>query len=200
MHRSTMVRWLALILCGLSVAGLRLAAQDAPSVAEAAKRARQQKQESAKPAKVITNDSLPAAADANPATSSDATRAASRADASAPAAAGADNKKPSESEEDIEKKKSQTESLRKQLAGLQDAINTQQGAIALDQDTYYSAPDYKQDTAGKEKIDAEKRELERMEIEMAELKAMLAELGVVIEPKPPAPRESITPNAPRPQP
>jgi hypothetical protein len=199
MHRSTMARWLALMLCGLSVAGLRLAAQDAPSVAEAAKRARQQKQESAKPAKVITNDSLPAAPDATPATPGDATPAASRADASAPAAAGADNKT-SESEEDIEKKKSQTESLRKQVAGLQDAINTQQGAIALDQNTYYSTPDYKQDTAGKEKIDAEKRELERMEIDMAELKARLAELGVVIEPKPPAPRESITPNAPPPQP
>ena len=83
---------------------------------------------------------------------------------------------------------------------MQDAINTQQGAIALDQNTYYSNPDYRLDTAGKDKIDAEKRELERLEAEKAELKARLAELGVVIEPKPPAPKESSTSNSPPPQP
>jgi hypothetical protein len=196
MRRLTVVRSLALIFCGLTFACPNLAAQDAPSVTEAAKHARQHKQESAKPATVITNDTLPAAPDAKPATPGPA---ASPADSSAPAAAD-DGKKLAESEADIEKKKAQTESLRKQFAGLQDAINTQQGAIALDQNTYYSNPDYRLDTAGKDKIDAEKRALERLEAEKAELKARLAELGVVIEPKPPAPKESITSNSPPPQP
>jgi hypothetical protein len=198
MSRTILWRSCAFILLALSAAAGRTAAQDEPSVAEAARRARQQKQESAKPAKVITNDTLPAP----PATPSESAAPVAQGDTSAPAGAAAPageaKKAAADSPEELEKKKEQIESLRKQIAFKQDEITTQQGEIALDQATYYSNPDYQLHTAEKAKIDGEKVALERMDAEMADLKAQLAELGVVIEPKPPAPKESITQNAPPP--
>jgi hypothetical protein len=198
MPRGTGLRSLALLFLALTAVSFQLVAQDAPSVAEAAKRVRQQQQESAKPAKVITNDTLrPAPAEATP--PADPNLPASSGDSPAPAdaaVAAPGAKKPAESPEELEKKKAEIESLKKEIAFKQDALTTMQGAVALDENTYYSRPDYKLHADQKEKIDAEKRDLERMQAEMAELHARLAELGVVIEPKPPAPKESITQNAP----
>lgn len=192
---------LALVVLGLVAASGPLLAQDAPSVAEAAKRAREQKQDSKKPAKVITNDTIPSAPapTATPSGSSDSGAPAAPAEGSAPAGAPAasDTKKAAaEAAEDEAKKKAEIESLQKQIRELQDAINTQKGMIALDQNTYYSNPDYVHDTAGKDKLDREKKELESMQADMEELKSKLEALGVEIPVKPPAPRESITSSTP----
>lgn len=200
MSRGIAWRVLAPAVIALSAA-VPLAAQDAPSVAEAARRARQQKQESQKPAKVITNDTLPAAPPTNPpATPGDSAQPAPSSDSSAPADAGTETKKAAETPEEAEQKKAEIESLRKQIAAKQDEINTQKDLIGLDQTTYYSNPDYSRDTAGKTKLDAEKADLERMQQEMSELKARLEELGETVPSKAPEPRKSITQNAPQPQP
>jgi predicted RNase H-like nuclease (RuvC/YqgF family) len=197
MARGILFRSLALIAMVFSVAAVRLAAQDEPSVAEAARRARQQKQEASKPAKVVTNDTLapsPAAAPATPTTPSDS--AAPPAATEPAAGTSVEAKKPAETAEEAEKKKQEIESLKKEIADKEDAVKTLRGAIVLDQNTYYSNPNYRRDTAGKAKIDDEKADLERMQTELDELKAKLADLGVVSEPKPPEPKPSITQNAP----
>jgi len=190
-RRSIVLRTLAVSFMALFAAAVRLAAQDAPSVAEAAQRARQQKQEAAKPAKVITNDTLPPSAPP-----SDSGAPLTTAEAPAPAESS-DTKKATETSEDSEKKKAAIDALRKQISAKQDEISTQQGMMALDQTTYYSNPDYSRDSSGKAKLDGEKADLERMQQEMDELKAKLAELGQTVESKPPEPKKSITQNAPR---
>ncbi|MGB9445743.1 MAG: hypothetical protein WBR26_12140, partial [Candidatus Acidiferrum sp.] len=59
MSSKTVLRGLTLLLVTYACFSVRLAAQDdTTSVAEAARRARQQKQEAAKPARVIDNDNL----------------------------------------------------------------------------------------------------------------------------------------------
>lgn len=200
MSKQTIVRILAFALVAASAASLRLAAQDAPSVAEAARRARQQKQEASKPAKIITNDSIPAPQPA--AGTNDSAAPMAPADSNVPAAndgiASSEQKK-AESPEDDARKKQEIEALRKLIAAKQDEVTTQQGLLALDQNTYYSNPDYVHDTAGQAKIDGEKADLDRMQQEMADLKAKLEGLGVNIPAKPPAKKESITQNAPPPE-
>jgi DNA repair exonuclease SbcCD ATPase subunit len=200
------MRSLALAALGFAMASVPLAAQDTPSVAEAAKRTRQQKQESAKPVKVITNDEIPSvptpAPAAAPTAPADNAAPPAPAEGSTPtdATAAVDKKKSAaETAEDAEAKNAEIESLQKQIRELQDAISTQKGEIALDQNTFYSNPDYTHNTAGKDKLDREKSDLERMQAEMEELKSKLEALGVTLPAKPPAPRESITSSAPPPQ-
>jgi len=199
MPRGILLRTLALALVALSAAAVEVAAQDEPSVAEAARRARQQKQESQKPAKIVTNDTLPAAPQTNSsATPGESAAPATSAEAPAPAegAAANETKRTADTPEDEEQKKAEIDLLHKQIAAKQDEINTQQAMIALDQNTYYSNPDNSRDSAGKAKLDGEKSDLERMQGEINELKAKLQELGEPIPSKTPEPKKSITPNAP----
>lgn len=85
------MRRLALLLAVFTLGSIPVIAQDAPSVAEAARRSRQQKQDAAKPSPVIDNDVIPPsplaaapAADANAAapapTGTPADAAAKKAD------------------------------------------------------------------------------------------------------------------------
>src|SRR3974377_354639 len=75
-----------LLFAALSFFTLGVAAQDEPSVADAARRARQQKQASAKPSSVITNDTLAPAPNppASPASSAAPSESANPAPPSAP--------------------------------------------------------------------------------------------------------------------
>src|SRR5215470_5420914 len=201
MSRKTMLRWLTLLALGLASASLPLAAQDTTSVAEAAKRARQQKQESTKPAKVITNDEIPGAPapSATPAPAATPGTAASTPEGPTPAGttAPADAKKSAEeAAADEAAKKAEIEELKKKIHDLEHDINIQRGAVRLDENTYYSDPNRPRNTSQKDKIDREKQDLERMESDLADALAKLAELGVPIETKPPKPPESITSNAP----
>src|SRR3974390_1513096 len=184
MSKGTVTRILGLALVASSAVALQLAAQDAPSVAEAARRARPQKQDASKPAKVITNDSLPAAPPSDSA--APLTPANNSTPASPDAAAGTETNKAPATPEEQEQKQQEIASLRKQITAKQDEINTQQGLIQLDQTTYYSNPDYVRDTAGKAKIDGEKAALDRLQQEMADLKAKLEDLGETVPSKPPA--------------
>jgi hypothetical protein len=188
MSPKILLRALALLLAAGSFSAVRLAAQDEPSVAEAARRARQQKQAAPKPARIIDNDSIPpshnapatpaadsAAAEANPstpATSSDSNAPVKPEDTSAPPA-----EKGTSDADAAAAKKAKIEALKKQIADKKESVDLQQRAIALAQDTFYSNPDHVHDRDGKAKLDSMQSDLEQEKAELAELQAKLAELG-----------------------
>ena len=192
-------RALALLLMAGSFSAVRLAAQDEPSVAEAARRARQQKQAAPKPARIIDNDSIPpshtapatpaadsAASEANPSAptpSSDSNAPAKSEDATAPP-----SEKGTADADAAAARKAKMEALKKQIADKKESVDLQQRAIALAQDTFYSNPDHEHDRDGKAKLDSMQGDLEQAKAELAELQAKLAELGESADSKPaPAP-------------
>jgi predicted RNase H-like nuclease (RuvC/YqgF family) len=186
-----LMRSLTLLLAALSLFSIRLVTQDAPSVAEAARRARQQKQDAAKPAHVIDNDvipsspaaSAPAASPAAPASDSSSAAPANASDASA------DNKSEGDNA-DADQKKEEIESLKRQIAEKKEKVDLQQREIALAQDSFYTNPDHERDIAGKQKLTTMQNDLTQSQSELADLQAKLAKLG-------PAP-ETKTPEAPKP--
>jgi chemotaxis protein histidine kinase CheA len=186
------LRSLAILALFSTCGSLRLAAQDAPSVAEAARRAREKKQAATKPTTVITDDTLhprpavPAGeADANaPATH---TAAGTAAPAEGNVAESAPKKQPSEAE-DAEKKE-KLEALKREIAEKQESVNLLQREITLEQSNFYRNPDYSHDTAGKAKIDAMQSDLQQQQSALADLKAKFADMGGVEGPKTPAPAQ-----------
>ncbi len=155
-------------------------AQSQDSVAEAARRARAQKKNSEKAAKIITDETLEvkkgdvqsAAAEQLRMPGTPETPAAQPAPANAPSSAAQNEKKASEDEK-----------LAKELAALKEQIKQAQSDVdlakreqALQQDTYFSNPDYVHDTAGKAKLDAMKQQITDKQQELDRLKARLAEL------------------------
>ncbi len=195
MSPKTFLRSLALLLAAFSFFAGRLAAQDQPSVAEAARRAREQKQAAPKPAHVIDNDTLApssaapktsledsAAQGASPspsATPSDSNASDQQEKASAPQAG-----KGAGSTEDAAEKKAKIDALKQQIADKKESVDLQQREIALAQDTFYSNPDHEHDRDGKAKLDSMQTDLEQQKAELAELQAKLAELGGSADTKP----------------
>lgn len=178
-----MIRTLPLLVAATSFLALHVAAQDQPSVAEAARRARQQKQASAKPSSVITNDTLapaPAAA-AAPSASGD-TAAATQA--AADAAESAEKKPAATSNDDAEQKKQDIAELKEQMAQKQAQLKFLQSDLALKQDTFYRNPDYQRDTTAKNKLDSLQSDIKQAQDELAALQAKLADLGPQDDPKP----------------
>jgi hypothetical protein len=199
MQQRILLRSLALMgLAGAFVA-LPLRAQDTQtdSVAEAARRARAQKKSAAKPATVITDDTLkPAPAtqasndNAAPAASPDAAAAPASADAQTPAA---------QSTEEQEKKKAEIEALKQQVAAKQAELDLAQRQLTLDNDAYYGKPNYQDDRAGASKISAEQADVNQKKDELAALKAKLDATGYVAPATPPpAPVGPTTLGPPRP--
>jgi hypothetical protein len=184
------LRSLVLLLAAFCLFSLRLAAQDdAPSVADAARRARQQKQDAAKPAHVIDNDVIPpspSASGSNASSDSNAAGPAGNTSAS-PAAA-----KPEANPADEAKKKEETEALKKEIADKKEKINFQQREIALAQDSYYSNPDHEHDTSGKDKLNSMQADLTHAQSELADLQAKLAAA------EPPADEKPAEPAKPQP--
>jgi len=190
--------------------------QDPPSqsVAEAARRAREQKKAAAKqPAPVITDDTLkpaaPAAQAANapaPAQSPEASPAPAPAPAVQPAAdsssvpvasaAPAPAEQPvagSASENADQKAKSSAElaALKQQLADAQKGLDLLQRDLALQQDTYISNPDHSHDVAGKAKLDTMLQQItdkqQGVDALKAQLAALLQSLGTSAPAEPTAP-------------
>ena len=152
-------------------------AQSQDSVAEAARRSRAQKKNSEKPPKVVTDETLEVKkGDVQSAAAEQlrmpGTPVTPAAPANAPSTAA-----PSE------KKGSEDEKLAKELAALKEQIKQAQSDLdlvkreqALQQDTYFSNPDYARDNAGKAKLDAIKQQISDKQQELDRLKARLAEL------------------------
>jgi hypothetical protein len=175
------------------IPGVRAQSQPEQSVAEAARKAREQKKTAAKPTTVITNDTLQPA---TPATVQNATAATESlpgtnpsADAAADAAANAAQPAKESSEEDLAAKKAKIESLKQQIADKAHEADVQQRALALANESYYSRPDFSKDPDGKAKLDAMQSDLAQKKEELAQLKAKLKELAPEADQKPAAPQQ-----------
>jgi hypothetical protein len=173
---------------------------NAPSVAEAARRAREQKKNSAKPARTLTNDNLPAAptAEANDATAiappAATAQAASPAASDASAAVGVASATPDAAVSDEKAKQKMTADaaelahLKKELAQWESELDVMQRKAVLDADSYYSKTDFASDKAGKANLDAEARQISDKQLALAALKAKISELEALVG-------ESATPPA-----
>jgi hypothetical protein len=157
---------------------------DAPSVAEAARRARQQKQEAAKPAHVIDNDVI-APAPAAPAASPNASAPASPSSDANVAKPPEGAPKVEADKTDEEKKNADIEALKLQIADKLAKVNLQQRELSLTQDTYLSNPDHEHDKAGKDKLDSMQSDLSQRQAELTELQAKLAAIAPASDEKAP---------------
>lgn len=187
MRRKRISRVLTLFLAAASFFALRLPAQDKPSIADAARRARQQKQAASKPAPVITNDTLRPAAAAT-GSASPSTQASADSTAASPSAASTRQIPAAETEEDAERKKQEIAELKQQIAEKQHALKLLQRDLALKQDTFYSNPDHQHDTDGKSKLDSAQTDIKQIEDDLAALQAKLADLGPEEKTKPARPQ------------
>jgi len=188
-HTITMIgRTFALVLTASALLSLGAYAQDpaAPSVAEAAKRAREAKQSAAnKPAKVITDDTLHPNSNNSPSVPAESGTQAG--DTSASGAAGGANQaganaQAATSNEQTEEKKKELDSLKQQLVEKQSEVDLAQRELALANDNYYSKADFASDKSGKAKLDGMQTDLNAKKDELTQIKAKFAELGGVEEP------------------
>jgi hypothetical protein len=186
-----------------------------PSVADAARRAREQKKAAAKqPAPVITDDTLkpatpaPQAANAPaPAQSSEAGPAKPPAAqpaagssgapeaSAAPASAGPPAPAADAADTDQKTKDSaELAALQQQVADAQKGLELLQRELALQQDTYFSNPDHSHDLAGKTKLDATLEQITDKQQAVDALKSQLAALqassGTTAPPAPTAPPQT----------
>jgi hypothetical protein len=157
--------------------------QDSPSqsVAEAARKAREQKKAQAKPATVITEDTLKAPTPPEKAVeaAADAQSAPNPADTPAPDAAAKPAAKPQGDKnagDDKKKHKAELEALKQQLTAAKKSLDLLQRELALDQDTYFSNPEHDRDAAGKAKLDGVKQRISDKEQEVDVLKTRVAAL------------------------
>ena len=180
MPRSTLIRIaIAAVVAAVSLPVGSAQSQDSQSVAEAARRAREKKKEAAKPTKVITDENLDVKKGDVQSAVAEEPKIAGAEDAKAQPARGAPNAAPANGAAKDEKK----EKLKKELTELKEQIKQSlmdldllQRENRLDQDAYYSKPNYGSDTAGKQKLDNEKQEISSKQDEVARLKAKLADL------------------------
>ena len=153
--------------------------QDSQSVAEAARKAREKKKDAAKPAKVITDETLDVKKGDVQSAVAEEPKIAGAEDSKAQAAPGTPNAAPSNAASKDEKR----EKLKKDLTELKEQIKQSlmdldllQRENRLDQDAYYSQPNYGSDTAGKQKLDDEKQQIGDKQQEVARLKTKLGDL------------------------
>jgi len=176
----------AVLAVTLLPAAVSAQSQDSESVAEAARRARAQKKNPDKPAKVITDETLDvkkgdvqsavAEQPRMPGTPETPAQPAAAANASAQ-----DSKNASEGDKARAALKERV-ALKEKIKQAQSDLDLLQREYQLDQDSYYSSPDYAKNTAGKDKLDALKQQISDKQQELEQLKAKLAAL--------PAPQES----------
>ncbi len=192
--------------------------QQTPSVAEAARRAREQKKKSEKPARVISDDNLKPAAAAPAATAPPAAPAPPQspelapqtqpvtappappeaatpaAPATTPAEAAPEKKK------DSAAKSAEAASMKAQVEALEKELDLLKRELPLERDNYYSKPDYQRDTAGKAKLDALQQQITDKQQDLDALKTRLAALlEQLAKEQPASPETTEKPVAP-PQP
>jgi hypothetical protein len=153
------------------------------SVADAAKRAREAKKNAPKPVKIVTDEEIDAkkiqpgaeglTVDSPPRLETEppspgAVAAAEAADQARPTS-GVDAPKQGDTAEITREKEMLAQALKD--------LDLIKRGLALDQDTYYSNPDYVHDRAGKAKLDAEIQQLADKQQLVDDLKARLASLG-----------------------
>ena len=148
--------------------------QDSQSVAEAARRAREKKKDASKPAKVITDETLDVKKGDVQSAVAEEPKIPGAEDAKTQGAPGAPNA--AAKDEKKEKLKKDLTDLKEQVKQSLMDLDLLQRENRLDQDAYYSQPNYGSDTAGKQKLDDEKQQISDKQQEVARLKAKLADL------------------------
>lgn len=182
---------------------------DSQSVAEAARKAKEQKKSATKDARVITDDTIrlrPASADSGAAPpagtvvtstpSADAAPSSSTAQSSASAAADkaapqgvpeADSKKKEEQSAEVAKAKDV-------LAQAQAQLDVLKRELSLDSDNFFSNPDYSHDASGKAKLDELQKMIGDKQISVEDLKQQLATLMKEVGISPDADKTPAPPN------
>jgi hypothetical protein len=168
------------------------------SVADAARRARDQKKNAAKSSKVITDDELdrhvfkPGQAGFNVMAPPQLETAPPSAEAVA-AAEAADNA----SDEDLQKEAAAQDSdiarLKVQIREGEKDLDVLRRQLALDQDSYFSKTDYARDTAGKSNLDNEKQQINDRQEQIERLKTRLAALEELKSHRKPARKKAAPP-------
>jgi hypothetical protein len=166
------------------------------SVAEAAQKAKEAKKKASGKSKVITDDDLDAKR-VKPGEQGLTTPAAPQLETGPPPASAV----AAQEAKDATKEKSPADAplrkgdkpevvrLKAELAHAEQDLDLLKRDAALQQDTYYSNPDYARDTAGKAKLDALRQQAVEKEKSIEELRDRLAALGVSLE-KPAAPQSA----------
>jgi len=152
--------------------------QDSQSVAEAARRAREKKKDAAKPAKVITDETLDVKKGDVQSAVAEEPKIAGASEANQPQsnAGAAPSSTQAKDEKMDEKVKKEIAAVKEQLKEALGDLDLLQRENRLDQDTYYSQPNYASDTAGKQKLADEQQQISDKRQEIERLKAKLADL------------------------
>ena len=172
---------------------------DNASVADAARRAREQKRATSKPVRTLTNDDLPAApaqpalpvaAATGAAETPDADQAQASGEGTAPAKAPPAVRPGGEPDAKRAEREAALKRAKADLAEAQGQLDVLQRKAALDSDTFYSKTGYASDSEGKERLDAEAQQISDKKSQVDDLKAKVvaleAELGQAAEPDKPA--------------
>lgn len=194
-----------LLIVPAGIAAAQQAQQSQPqSLADAARRSREQKKDSAKSARFWDNDSIPttpgavnvvgdanassapAADDKAADSSTKGTAAGAGAAASAPGIADA-GKNSSAAEAELNAAKEHL----KQLTADLDLLTRQND---LDRRTYYGKPDYSKDTGGAENLKIEQKQIDAKKQEVADAQKKVDEAQAKVGPPPPAAVPSTNPN------
>jgi hypothetical protein len=164
--------------------------QDSQSVAEAARRARAQKKSTEKTPKVITDETLDVKKGDVQNATAEQPKIPGTPETSAQPASGASAAQPPKNASDDKARAALKErvALKEKIKEAQSDLDLQQREYKLDEESFYSSPDYAKNTSGKEKLDAMKQQITDKQQELDQLKARLAALppqeGAATPPKP----------------
>jgi hypothetical protein len=159
------------------------------SVADAAQRSREQKKNSAKQSKIISNEDLDleyykpgqegynfgAPSGSSTAAPSTVAVVADGADQSA-ASTNKDSQPNSKESEEAAAQDEEIKKLKERIAKAEDQLKWQQRDFALNQDTIYSNPNYTDLQTGKAKLESEQQVINEMQADIDVLKARLTAL------------------------
>ena len=153
-------------------------ASPSSSVADAARRARDQKKNSAKSSKVITDDDLDRH-EFKPGQAGFNVMAPPQLETEPPsavaiAAAEAADKASEEEAKEAAAQDADIARLKLQITQGEKDLDVLRRQLALDQDSYFSKPDYAHDTAGKSNLDSEKQQINDRQEEVERLRYQLA--------------------------
>jgi hypothetical protein len=181
--RGFLIASAALLALSLGPGLLSAQSQDDTSVADAARRAREQKKNAAKPARTVTNDDLPAALPAEGNAVTAPSEQATGEDGK-PAPGAADKKAAAADQEKLAAKKADAEAALKQakadLAQCEGELNVLERKQKLDSDSYYSKTGYGDDAQGKALLDADAREIGDKKSQTEALKTKISALQAEI--------------------
>jgi len=172
--------------------------QQAQTIAEAAKQARDKRQNTPKPVKIVTEDDIDKrnvqpgeqglTVDGPPKLETDPPSPGAVASAEAADAAATAPANPNAGEAGV---------LKAQLAEIQKELDILKRDLALQQDTFFSNADFAHDKAGKAKLDAMQEQVTEKQQQVDQLKAKLDALPASkLSPKPTTPAPPPNPEAP----